>query len=710
MMRKSLLLFLLLLIPASSLAYDFEVDGIYYGINPDGQTVFVTSYGQNGEKYYSGDLVIPERVSYNNYSYAVTAIGQSAFAGCSHLTNVTIPNSVTSIRAAAFSGCDGLTNITLPNSVTSVGEEAFWNCNSLTRVTLGQALTSIGEYAFYWCKALTDVNIPNSVTSIGDYAFCYCSGLKSVTIGTSVNKIGDGAFDHCKALASVIIPNSVTEIGEAVFLGCWIYKGAYPDCISYPFFNAAVVDNGIVKYPSKDSQIENGEIWSKDRSAIYFVPIDWIGKFNIPNTVTSIGASAFYGCENLTGVSIPSSVTSIGEHAFGGCRGLTSVTIPKSVTHISKGSFSTSGLTSVTIPNSITSIGVSAFAWCESLTNVTIPGSVTSIEDYAFYRCSALTSVNLLDGTEEMRISRNAFEDSPIRDVLIGCSMAETPFREISTLKTAWVTDIVNSIPANLFYHCDNLENVYIGDGVTKISDWAFSGCSSLKLFNFGKKVTEIGDNALSGCAGIANLYAEPMVPPTVANQGFDGINKKECHLHYPAGAPYSTTPQWNEFLHTDNNFVVTMPEETMTAEAGEMVTVTAVVDENVNPAAVVWRSSNPEIAEVVEVNATSAPVSRAAETTISAQVNVKEKAQVSIAVFLPAGQMSTCIINEGINAPGGLGDIEGDNITSNGMSASEYIVYTLQGVMVMRTFEATDLSKLHPGIYIVNGRKRLIK
>ncbi|MBR4726705.1 MAG: leucine-rich repeat protein [Clostridia bacterium] len=111
---------------------------------------------------------------------SVTSIGESAFAYCDELTNITIPDSVTSIESCAFFGCTGLTSIAIPGSVSSISLEAFYNCTGLTMVTIGSGVTSIGGYAFYYCTKLTSVTIPDSVTSINYSAFSCCTGLTDV--------------------------------------------------------------------------------------------------------------------------------------------------------------------------------------------------------------------------------------------------------------------------------------------------------------------------------------------------------------------------------------------------------------------------------------------------------------------------------------------------------------------------------------------------
>ena len=117
--KKFWILAILLSVALSGYAYDFEVNGIYYGKNSDGKTVYVT-YKDSYSNSYSGSAVIPSTVTYSGKTYSVTSIGSDAFSDCYGLTSVTIPNSVTSIGQSAFVRCSGLTSVTIPNSVTII--------------------------------------------------------------------------------------------------------------------------------------------------------------------------------------------------------------------------------------------------------------------------------------------------------------------------------------------------------------------------------------------------------------------------------------------------------------------------------------------------------------------------------------------------------------------------------------------------------------
>ena len=168
-MKRKLLLTLLALLPMFASAYDAEIDGIYYDFSGNEAEVV-----KNWEKEYSGDVIIPESITYDDKTYSVTSISSLAFNCCRSLISVTIPNSMTSIGDDTFSGCRNLISVTIPNSVTSIGICAFQYCYSLTSVNIPNNVTSIGRHAFDSCRSLTSITIPNKVTRIEDESFYNC--------------------------------------------------------------------------------------------------------------------------------------------------------------------------------------------------------------------------------------------------------------------------------------------------------------------------------------------------------------------------------------------------------------------------------------------------------------------------------------------------------------------------------------------------------
>ena len=340
-MKRIITLMFAAMLAGQAWAEDFTIGNLKYTVT--NETNHYVSVGK-AETKPTGALNIPEKVTNpdNSVEYTVTSIGSSAFEGCSGLTSVTIPNSVTSIGISAFWGCSGLTSVTIPNSVTSIGSGAFAGCRRLTTVTIPNSVTSIGGFAFSGCSGLISISIPQSVTSIGDYAFGDCSGL--------------------------------TEIN---------------------------VESANTNYAS-----ENGVLFNKDKTTIVCYPA---GKaettYTIPNSVTSIGSSAFAYCSGLTSVTIPNSVTSIGDYAFGGCSKLSEIYVESANTNYESQDgvlFNKTTIicypankieTAYTIPKSVTNIGNYAFDNCINLTSVTIPNSVTSIGGSAFDGCRDLKQI-----------------------------------------------------------------------------------------------------------------------------------------------------------------------------------------------------------------------------------------------------------------------------------------------------------------------------
>ena len=283
----------------------------------------------------------------------------------------------------AFS-CTSLSSIIIPDSVTSIGNYAF-SCTSLSSIVIPDSVISIGEGAFTCCS-LSSIVIPDSVTSIGNCAFTRCSSLSSIVIPDSVTSIGNGAFLYCSSLKSISIPKSVICLKGNPFYG-W---------------------NGKLECFSKNFMYECDILFNKDKSRIISFRNQKQTSYVIPNSVTSIGDYAFYGCSSLVEVVIPNSVTSIGNYVFRECSSLSSIVIPDSVTSIGEGAFhGCNSLSSIVIPNSVTSIGEGAFSDCSSLSNIVIPDSVTNIGEGAFLDCSSLSNIVIPDSV--ISIGEGAF-------------------------------------------------------------------------------------------------------------------------------------------------------------------------------------------------------------------------------------------------------------------------------------------------------------
>lgn len=256
-----------------------------------------------------GEIVIPEKIK----GLPVTAIGNTAFAKCSKVTKITIPDRVMSIGENAFSDCYGLTSITIPDSVTSIGDYAFYDCKGLTSVELSPNITYIEKGMFARCESLVSVNIPDgiriieqsafeeceslesvtipdSVISIGSHAFEGCKGLTSVKLSQKLVEIEDGAFFNCDSLKSVTIPETVKDIGAGAFLSCDSMESIYilnPDCKFYDDINGDF-SGTIYGFTASTAQIY-AETYKKNFIAIDAE--DGLGDVNSDGMVNAVDAS-----------------------------------------------------------------------------------------------------------------------------------------------------------------------------------------------------------------------------------------------------------------------------------------------------------------------------------------------------------------------------------------------------------------------------------
>ena len=160
----------------------------------------------------------PENEKYDsrdNCNAIVETATNKLVIGCKRST---IPNTITAIGSSAFSGCTGLTAIEIPGSVTSIGNSAFYGCTDLTAIDIPGTVIYIGSLAFS-DSGLKSITIPEGITTIGFGMFAYCSRLASVTLPSSVTSIEAKAFDHCTSLTAIDIPGTVKSIGNSAFYG-----------------------------------------------------------------------------------------------------------------------------------------------------------------------------------------------------------------------------------------------------------------------------------------------------------------------------------------------------------------------------------------------------------------------------------------------------------------------------------------------------------
>lgn len=388
----------------SDLAYDLELDGVYYilrvksrelikiGNDEIIKTYYDAYVTQTGVPSYVGGIVIPEVLADEAKTYIRTVgVGDYAFWGCAGLDNVVIPNSVTGIGRGAFGNCSGLSSVILSDATVSIGGNAFAGCTSLAHIDIPNSVTDIFDGAFSGCTGLTGIVIPNSVTFFGA-AFGGCTGLESVVLPNSITEIAGYAFDGCSSLGEINIPGSVAYIGECAFRGCTgLAEVVMPNTVA-SLGNLVFSDcSGLraVTLPDAIKKIPNG----------CFSGCSSLTDVDIPSSVTRIEGTAFYGCSSLTEITIPESVTQIGvvgNATFGGCTGLKEIVIPNSVVTLASQAFGgCTGLERVTLSENLTEIEGYMFYNCPSLREITIPAAVAAVGDKAFQGCTALAAVNV---------------------------------------------------------------------------------------------------------------------------------------------------------------------------------------------------------------------------------------------------------------------------------------------------------------------------
>ena len=461
------------------------------------------------------------------------------------------------------------TTSTLTVNTATVAQNAYRNRSEIEHVIISNNVTVVFNNAFQGCTNLKSVFLGSGLTGfvLSQNVFQGCTSLKSVVItnSSSVLQFGSDAFPNHDGL-KIYVPKVNGNILAGYTGGQWASYYDSGKIVGYDWTSGtcALALNNCVMTVGGFAMADTNPVsrgWQNSIGNITSVVIE--------DGVTSIGASAFYGCGGLTSVSIPASVTHIGEYAFSGCGNLETITIPASVMSIGEYAFSGCGnLATITvdannqtfdspegsnaiirkvdktlilgckttvIPASVTSIGDQAFYGCGGLTAISIPDGVTSIGYSAFSDCANLESVHIGSGVSS--IGESAFNgcgnlatitvadgnqafDSPEGSNAI---IRKTDNALVAGCKTTVIPNSVTSIGDQAFWGHDGLTSITIPNSVTSIGISAFYGCGGLTAISIPNSVTSIGGGAFMSCHALESVTIYATSVPTLGSDVFWG-------------------------------------------------------------------------------------------------------------------------------------------------------------------------------------------
>lgn len=475
------------------------------------------------------------KLSHFKFPVGVREIHAGAFAGCSSLLDVVIPDSVEKIRSAGtgdlgvFEGCTSLRSVTIPSNVKSVGSNAFKGCSSLKKVVLPFSLKEINSETFEGCSSLESVKIPNAVKSIGGSAFKDCLALTKITIPRNVTEIHVKCFEGCTSLKSVVLPPKLEEISPSVFEGCssleemklpnvtMIHASAFKDCAGLKSVEMPKVKGvSILAFKGCKSlrsvympdqcncsegcfegcdALESVDIPASLSFCKTFKDCKNVVTVNIRGNPREIEGRCFAGLSKLKEFNVPDGVTSIGEFAFSNCTSLASIALPKTLKRISDGAFcGCTGIRRIDIPDGVEAVGFRAFYACANLAEIALPATITSVGQNLFEKCDRLTSIKFSalkrvpDGMFKgcVGLSSISFPDGTE-------SVGPYAFEGCTGLSSVTFPESITSLEQKSFKDCTKLTEVVIPKGVAECRD-AFNGCDNLRKVVIGAKVRSICD------------------------------------------------------------------------------------------------------------------------------------------------------------------------------------------------------------------------
>ena len=418
----------------------------------------------------------------------------------------------------------------------------------------GHEVVAIGDSAFEDRTDLRTVMIPDSVTEIGSCAFNNCTNLSNVTLSQNLKYMEGRAFGSCEKITKIEIPKSLEWCGSTLY-----DYGPFGDCTG---LKTVIFENGTTKIL--------GHLFEKCTG---------LEEINIPNTVTVIENSAFSGCTKLEQVNFSNKLTKIESYGFSDCTSLKKITVPDSINSIGNSIFQNcTSLTEVHLSNALKEISSNTFNGCKKLTTINFPSTLTTIGDSAFYGCESLPEAILPSGVE--KIESNAFKNC-------------------KSLKKAVVPDTVSSIGSSAFYGCEALTDITLGSKLKKIDNQTFYGCAALPSIMIPYNVTTIGDSAFVNCTKLTQITV-PRNTTSIASNAFSYPKKMTMYGPSDCYAKTYASGKGIKYVTQDIHATsVSLDITEKTAERYDDFQLTATIAPLNFTDAVVWTSSNEEVATV---------------------------------------------------------------------------------------------------------------
>ena len=533
----------------------------------DGETVFiegddytVTEIGENILSLSTLNVIRTVRIP-----ASVETIGTGAFSSAYALEEVVFETGshLQTIGNDAFYSCEQLKSIEIPKSVITIGDYAFSDATSLSSITFetGSQLESIGEFAFATQgNLLESIAIPASVTSIGLAAFSGNFGLTEFIFedGIQIERIEPDTFSSCTSLSSITIPASVNYIGEGAFHSCdSLTTAVFEITEGWTAGSTLLTSSNLSNSTTAATYLRStygGREWT--RSLMVYNDFEFNGNtlvsytgtatnliipssYSIDNgqfvegddyTITSIDEYAFMFRTSLATITIPESVTSIGNYAIYGCSNLTAIIFGENSKLISIGEYAFNNCTklkSIELPSSVTTIGDNAFSGCTSLTTIEVNSANTKYmsEDGILFNKAKTQLIQYPTGN-----SRKSYT-IPNSVETIGSRAFEG-----SLLTYIGISESVEVISYYAFSNCTELTSIIIPASVTTINYDAFYCCTDLTTVTIkeNSKLTTIGDAAFNGCTKLKSITINALTPPTL---GSNAIPNNITNIYVPSAS-----------------------------------------------------------------------------------------------------------------------------------------------------------------------------